>query len=118
MQIAESGHPDGVGRPDHRPVPAPAQSFPGSPISLLTSDALCEFLTPALACLSEQTDFEPVKPLTDGDVGQTLKELNELIAYRLRLIDIVPAEMANYRIGTFSIPSSQIVSNGPPLATL
>lgn len=48
-----------------------------------------------------QTDFEPVEPISDGDVSRALHQLDGVIRYRLRIVEVVPAEMGSFRIGSF-----------------
>jgi hypothetical protein len=41
----------------------------------------------------------PLTPLTDAEVLKTLKDMEDVIRYRLRMTEIIPVEMAKYRIG-------------------
>jgi mediator of RNA polymerase II transcription subunit 14 len=41
-------------------------------------------------------------PLTDAEVAKTFLDIEEAIRCRLRMSDIIPVEMANYRIGKMS----------------
>ena len=43
--------------------------------------------------------IEPVPPLTDAQVLQTLRETEDIIRYRLRMDDLIPIEMSEHRIG-------------------
>lgn len=46
-----------------------------------------------------QKSIVPPTPLTDAEVLKTLKDMEDVIRYRLRMTEIVPVEMAKYRIG-------------------
>ncbi|KAG6886292.1 hypothetical protein C0993_006702 [Termitomyces sp. T159_Od127] len=50
----------------------------------------------------------PVTPLTDSQVTQTLKDIEDVIRYRLRMFEVVPVEMSQYRIADgrvyFTVP--------------
>ncbi|TFK44507.1 mediator complex subunit MED14-domain-containing protein [Crucibulum laeve] len=50
----------------------------------------------------------PPTPLTDADVKETLSNMEDVIRYRLRMSEIVPVEMARYRIADgrvhFTVP--------------
>jgi mediator of RNA polymerase II transcription subunit 14 len=41
-------------------------------------------------------------PLTDAEVDKTFLDIEEAIRCRLRMSDIIPVEMADYRIGKMS----------------
>ena len=41
----------------------------------------------------------PPTPLTDAEVIKTLSDMEETIRYRLRMTEIFPVEMSQYRIG-------------------
>lgn len=41
----------------------------------------------------------PQTPLTDEEVRRTLTDMEDIIRYRLRMTEIIPVEMSNYRIG-------------------
>jgi hypothetical protein len=43
----------------------------------------------------------PPTPLTDAEVIKTLSDMEETIRYRLRMTEIFPVEMSQYRIGEF-----------------
>ncbi|KAL7409275.1 mediator complex subunit MED14-domain-containing protein [Mrakia frigida] len=45
-----------------------------------------------------QTDFLPPSPLTDRSILRALLDLNNVIAYRLKVKEVVPVQMRNYRI--------------------
>ncbi|KAI0072724.1 MED14-domain-containing protein [Panus rudis PR-1116 ss-1] len=53
--------------------------------------------------------FVPTPPMTDEEVKKTLANVEDVMRYRLRMIDIIPLEMANYRIADgrvfFTVPS-------------
>ncbi|CDZ98251.1 Thyroid hormone receptor-associated coactivator complex component (TRAP170) [Phaffia rhodozyma] len=57
-----------------------------------------------------QLDFEPEPPLSKATIRTVLTDLNELIAYRLKAIEVVPIQMKNYRIADgrvyFTCPGS------------
>ncbi|KNZ77769.1 Mediator of RNA polymerase II transcription subunit 14 [Termitomyces sp. J132] len=50
----------------------------------------------------------PVTPLTDSQVTQTLRDMEDVIRYRLRVSEVVPVEMSQYRIADgrvyFTVP--------------
>ncbi|KAG6898141.1 hypothetical protein C0992_004857 [Termitomyces sp. T32_za158] len=41
----------------------------------------------------------PVAPLTDSQVTQTFRDMEDVLRYRLRMFEVVPVEMSQYRIG-------------------
>lgn len=53
------------------------------------------------SCLSAfcQKLVIPPIPLTDSEVDHTLRAMEDLIRYRLRMTEIIPIEMARYRVG-------------------
>lgn len=46
-----------------------------------------------------QKSLIPVTPLTDSQVTQTFRDMEDVIRYRLRMSEVVPVEMSQYRIG-------------------
>jgi len=52
-----------------------------------------------LAELPSQKYIVPKTPLTDAEVCKTLSDIEEAIQFRLRMSEIIPVEMAQYRIG-------------------
>jgi len=58
-----------------------------------------------LAELSSQKYIVPKTPLTDAEVHKILFDIEEAIRFRLQMSEIIPVEMAQYRIGSI-IPNS------------
>jgi len=58
-----------------------------------------------LAELSFQKYIIPKTPLTDTEVHKILSDIEEAIRFRLQMSEIIPVEMAQYRIGNI-IPNS------------
>lgn len=50
-----------------------------------------------------QKSIIPVSPLTDAEVFKTLSDMEDTIRYRLRMTELIPVEMSQYRIGTVTI---------------
>lgn len=48
---------------------------------------------------TQQKYIIPPTPLTDAEIRKTLSGIEEAIRYRLRMSEIIPVEMAQYRIG-------------------
>lgn len=47
----------------------------------------------------QQKYIIPPTPLTDAEIRKTLSGIEEAIRYRLRMSEIIPVEMSQYRIG-------------------
>ncbi|KAI0316938.1 mediator complex subunit MED14-domain-containing protein [Amylostereum chailletii] len=60
--------------------------------------------------------FIPPKPLTDDDIAQIFTRMESLVRYRLRMHEVIPIEMSNYRIADgrvfFSVPNTFEASLG------
>ena len=52
----------------------------------------------------------PVTPLTDLQVTQTLRDMEDVIRYRLRVSEVIPVEMSSYRIGSLLSLSFQALT--------
>jgi hypothetical protein len=50
----------------------------------------------------------PPTPLTDAEVAKTLTDMEDVIRYRLRMSEIIPVEMSQYRIGSLSLPNRSV----------